>query len=60
MFEDSDAVRDTPPQATDDDGGPIFFGCDPADAMFEPTQSCSSASGFPLGDTTMPMVQTTL
>lgn len=44
----SDAVRDTPPQAATADGSPIRFGCNAGTPT--PLRSCTTAVGFPQGD----------
>jgi hypothetical protein len=44
---DSDAVRDTPPQAANDAGKPILFDCNSGPT---PLQSCDASLGFPSGD----------
>lgn len=47
---DSDAVRDTPPQANFDNNKAVFFKCSGPNNLFTPTQSCTTATGFPSGD----------
>lgn len=44
----SDAVRDTPPQAETAVGNPIYFGCSSGNPT--PLQSCTNAVSFPQGD----------